>query len=309
MKSILITSLALILFNLLACTSIDKNELKKANQGMEVITVGDMNFSVRIAGPKTGELVVLLHGFPQTSFSYRHQIKVLADAGYRVIAPDQRGYSEGARPPQIADYDIDLLVADVLNLAKSQGAKTFHLVGHDWGSVVAWHIADRHPEKLKTFTSLSIPHLRAFKEAMTDPKCEQGEKSGYIKSFVKKESERTYLMAGKAGLRMIYKDLPELDRDYYLEVLGKEDALRSALNWYRAYFGVQKERKPLGKVAVKTLLIYGEKDIAIGPCGVKNTAKYMKDGAYTLKSLPESGHWLLESDSSKISAWLLAHLK
>src|SRR5207244_639881 len=101
------------------------------------------------------ELVLLLHGFPQTSFSWRNQLVALAVAGYRAVAPDQRGYSPGARPADVGEYRVERLVGDVLGFADALGVERFHLVGHDWGGAVAWQVAGRHPERLLTLTSLS----------------------------------------------------------------------------------------------------------------------------------------------------------
>src|SRR3954470_2514177 len=110
------------------------------------IPVGDFTFDALAAGPDGGELVLLLHGFPQTSRSWRHQIPALAEAGYRAIAPDQRGYSPRARPAEVEAYRVDHLVADVLAIADWMGGHRFHLVGHDWGAAVAWQVAGRYPD-------------------------------------------------------------------------------------------------------------------------------------------------------------------
>ena len=100
------------------------------------ISVGDFTFDVRVAGPEDGEVVILLHGFPQTSYEWRHQLAALGEAGYRAVAPDQRGYSPGARPPNVEDYAATLLAEDVIGLADAIDADRFHIVGHDWGAAV-----------------------------------------------------------------------------------------------------------------------------------------------------------------------------
>jgi pimeloyl-ACP methyl ester carboxylesterase len=123
-------------------------------------------FDTLVAGPPTGEPVVLLHGFPQTAACWIRVAQALAAAGYRVLAPDQRGYSPGARPAAVRAYRMPELVADVLALAEAAGAARFHLVGHDWGGAVAWALAGRHPERVATLTSVSTPHPRAFAAAL-----------------------------------------------------------------------------------------------------------------------------------------------
>jgi pimeloyl-ACP methyl ester carboxylesterase len=117
-------------------------------------------FDLLAAGDPAGEPVLLLHGFPQTAACWTELAEALADAGYRVLAPDQRGYSPGARPAAVRDYRMPELVADVLAVADRAGARRFHVVGHDWGGAVAWHLAARHPERVATLTAVSTPHPR-----------------------------------------------------------------------------------------------------------------------------------------------------
>ena len=128
-----------------------------------------------------GEVVVLLHGFPQSRTSWSKLTPHLVQAGYRVLAPDQRGYSPGARPKRRRDYAIDLLVADIVALADNAGARRFHVVGHDWGGGAAWALAERHPERLLSMTSLSTPHPRAMVAAMV--RSNQALKSWYMLAF------------------------------------------------------------------------------------------------------------------------------
>ena len=128
-------------FLAVSCTSSDEvgseADPSAGQIALTQVAVGDFTFDVRMAGPDDGEVVILLHGFPQTSYEWRHQLGALAEAGYRAVAPDQRGYSHGARPPDVEDYTVSLLVGDVLGLADAIGAERFHVVGHDWGAAVA----------------------------------------------------------------------------------------------------------------------------------------------------------------------------
>src|SRR4051812_48257716 len=110
-------------------------------------------------GPEDGELVLLLHGFPQSWWEWRHQLEALGKAGYRAVAPDQRGYSPGARPGGVEHYGVEELVADAVGFADALGVDRFHLVGHDWGAIVAWYVAATHPDRLKTLSIVSTPHL------------------------------------------------------------------------------------------------------------------------------------------------------
>ena len=132
--------------------------------GLEV-SAGGLTFDAVETGPHDGRPVLFLHGFPQTSLSWRHQLEALGEAGYRALAFDQRGYSPEARPPSVEDYQIGELVDDVLGVADQWGLDRFDIVGHDWGAMVAWVVAARHPERVRTLTAVSVPHPRAFAAA------------------------------------------------------------------------------------------------------------------------------------------------
>ncbi len=126
------------------------------------LDVGQLVFDARVVGPPDGDVVLLLHGFPQTSWEWRHQLEALGAAGYRAVAADQRGYSPRARPREIAAYHPERLVEDVLGMADALGVDRLHLVGHDFGGLVAWHVAARHPDRLATLTVVTTPHPRVM---------------------------------------------------------------------------------------------------------------------------------------------------
>lgn len=129
----------------------------------------------------------MLHGFPQSRHSWRHQVPALGAAGYRAVAPDQRGYSAGARPDpaDVANYHIDRLIDDVLAIADAcgSGAAPFHLVGHDWGGQVAWFVAFKHPDRVKSLSILSRPHPAAFRKAFKEDASGQRHRSRHHKAF------------------------------------------------------------------------------------------------------------------------------
>jgi pimeloyl-ACP methyl ester carboxylesterase len=171
------------------------------------LPVRGLVFHALAAGPPTGELVVLLHGFPQTSACWTRVLATLAGAGYRAVAPDQRGYSPGARPTTIQAYRMSELVADVLAIADRLGAETFHLVGHDLGGVVAWRLAGRHPERVATLAAISTPHPRAFSRALVAGT--QALRSAYIPVFRLPRLPELLLGARqKWGLRLLLAVLP-----------------------------------------------------------------------------------------------------
>ncbi len=154
---------------------------------MEVITTPAGRFTADVAGPAGAPLVLLLHGFPQSRHTWRHQVPALGAAGYHAVAPDQRGYSPGARPDpsDLAAYGIDRLAADVLDLAEALGGGTtpFHLVGHDWGGQIAWVVATRYPARVKSLTILSRPHPSAFRRAFKEDADNQKHRSRHHKAF------------------------------------------------------------------------------------------------------------------------------
>jgi pimeloyl-ACP methyl ester carboxylesterase len=195
------------------------------------ITIGEFQFTVDIAGPTSGPTVLLLHGFPQTRHMWEHQLHALANAGFRAVAPDQRGYSPGARPLGVESYTSDLLMADALALMDIYGARSFHLVGHDWGGQLAWLIAAGHPDRVATLTVLSRPHPAAFARAMAeDP--EQVKRSRHHTAFrqpnaIDQLRQEDFKML-RAGLVREGVGLENLDA--YLQTLSEPGALEAAIN-------------------------------------------------------------------------------
>jgi pimeloyl-ACP methyl ester carboxylesterase len=267
------------------------------------LTVGPCSFPARSAGPSDGQLVLLLHGFPQSSWEWRDQIDALASAGYRAVAPEQRGYSSGARPDRIEDYSIDLLVADVIGMADALGASTFHLVGHDWGAIVAWHVAAAHPERLKTLTIVSVPHPSAWAAAFADPSSDQPQRSAYLPEMKRLGSEENM---GEEFLRFAFDNsgLAGFDTEPHIAVLGSREAMRAALNWYRAY---DFTTMGLPDITVPTLFVWSPEDVAIAREGAELTARHV-DAPYRFEVIDDIGHWIPELAAAEFSAMLLEHL-
>jgi pimeloyl-ACP methyl ester carboxylesterase len=257
---------------------------------------------VLAAGDPAGEPVLLLHGFPQTAACWTELAEVLAGAGYRVLAPDQRGYSPGARPGAVHDYRMPELVADVLTLADRAGVGRFHLVGHDWGGAVAWHLAARHPERVATLTAVSTPHPRAFAAALRFGA--QPLRSAYIAFFRTPRLPELVLGArGLTGLRLLLARGglgPEWIETYAGALAGPR-----ALAWYRAA-GPSTLRVPA--VAVPTCHLWGSGDPALGRRATVATARWVA-GPYRLHVLAGVGHWLPEQHAAELSGPLLAHLR
>ena len=272
------------------------------------IDVGDYTFDVRTAGPADGEVVILLHGFPQTSYEWRGQLSALGEAGFRAVAPDQRGYSAGARPENIEDYQIPLLVQDVIGLADAIGADRFHIVGHDWGAVIAWAIAVAASDRVITANPVSVPHPDAFAQVLSDPTSCQVEASSYFDVFFQPDSEDAFLADENAQLRAIYAAIDGEAVDEYLRVLGSKEALGAALNWYRANIGDRNLRGPaVGAVHVPTMFTWSDGDTALCVDGALLTEQYV-EGPYRFEVLEGVSHWIPDLASAQMTALLIEHL-
>lgn len=195
------------------------------------IDANRLTFTARAAGPERGRGVILLHGFPQTSWSWRGQLSELGDAGYRAVAPDQRGYSPGARPSTVADYRLDHLVGDVLALAYAMGMDTFDLVGHDWGGMVSWVAAARHPDRVRSLSVVSTPHPFALRAALLGGDPAQFERSAQMDARCPRgcSSARTVRVSGLEAL-CTASGLGVANTRQYLAVLTRPGALTAALN-------------------------------------------------------------------------------
>ncbi len=269
------------------------------------VKVNDLTFTCRVSGlENTGDAVILLHGFPETSRMYYDLIPVLVSEGYKVVAPDQRGYSQGARPPKISDYSIDKLSQDVIDIADAFQFEKFHLVGHDWGSAVGWVTAALYSERIISWTALSVPHLDAFFDAINTDK-DQQRKSQYIKFFKKPILPELYFkIFGYTYLKNIWRKSSQLEIEKYLEVFKQRGALKASLNWYRA--NMNNEDKFIGDITTPTLIIYGLKDMAIGEKSVDESEKYLT-GDYKIEKL-KAGHWLIQESFEAVSNSILQHL-
>jgi pimeloyl-ACP methyl ester carboxylesterase len=276
-------------------------------------TLGVLTFDARAAGDRSavddGRLVVLLHGFPETSLSWEPVMLELAEAGYFAVAFDQRGYSAGARPSAVADYSIDELVDDVFGMVDAFDAETFHVVGHDWGAAVAWAVAGRESaenlERVTTLTALSVGHPAALNQARSDPNSDQGERSGYIDFFQRPGSENAILANDASVFRGIFGGVVEPAQvDAYLDTLGTPEALGAALNWYRAIdLGAVTDQS----VTIPTLFMWSTADSALGPDQAEATADFV-DARYSYVVLEGVSHWIPDEAPGQVTAALLEHL-
>ncbi|MFE9773585.1 alpha/beta fold hydrolase [Streptomyces sp. NPDC005931] len=262
-------------------------------------------FDAIAAGPSEGRPVLLLHGFPQTRLVWRRQIAALAAHGYRVVAPDQRGYSPGVRPERPEDYRISVLVEDVLTLTEELGWTSFDLVGHDWGGAVAWWTADAHPDRVRTLTVVSTPHPGALATTLrTDP--DQRERSRYMLDWRETPATEERMLANNADkLRAAYAGkIPQDNAEAYVRHLSQPGALTAALNWYRA----GRPEGAIGVIDVPTLYVWSTEDTAFGPAAARETGRWVS-GPYRFEILEGVSHWVPEEAPETLSRLLGEHLR
>lgn len=248
-----------------------------------------LEFTVRDTGPLDGTPVVLLHGFPQRGGSWDQVAVPLHEAGYRTLAPDQRGYSAGARPRSVLAYRTPELVGDLAALVDAIGTPV-HLVGHDWGAVVAWSAAARHPELVRTLTSVSVPHPRAFLASMV--RSRQLLASWYMGLFnlpgVVETAARRRPEWVSRGLRSAGMT-PEMVELFHREIVA-DGALPGALRWYRA-LPLTDPRTTGGAVRVPTTHVWSDRDTALTRTGAELAEEYV-DAPYRLEILEGVSHWI-----------------
>ncbi|RVW05848.1 alpha/beta fold hydrolase [Rhodococcus xishaensis] len=268
------------------------------------VQLGELTFDVTISGPDDGTPVVLLHGFPESSAAWRLVTPRLVDAGMRVIAPNQRGYSRDARPQAIEDYRADRLVEDVVGLLDAYGLDSAHLVGHDWGAAVAWEVAGHHPDRLRSLTAVSVPHPAAFGWALREDE-DQQRRSSYI-NLLRQEgkAEAVLLEDNSRRLRAMFGDGvdPELVEEH-VRLLSEPGALAAALHWYRA---MVQESENLPPVRVPTTYVWSTADPALGPAAAKRCVEFV-DAPYRFVVLDGASHWIPEENPDALTDAILAH--
>jgi pimeloyl-ACP methyl ester carboxylesterase len=269
---------------------------------------------VRAAGPADGPLVVLLHGFPEFWYGWRHQIPALAEAGHRVLVPDQRGYNRSGAPRAVAAYDLDLLVDDVCALIDAAGRDRASVVGHDWGAMVGWHLAHAHPERLRRLAVLNVPHPRVFRDTLRSSPT-QLLRSTYALFFQLPALPEWLLGRNDAQLlaallrgssRPDTFDDPDLA--IYRQAWRRPGRLRGMLHWYRAAARrALRTAPPSDPIDVPTLVVWGAQDVALSRRMAAPSAAMCSDGE--LELLDDATHWVQHDAPATVNRLLLDHLE
>lgn len=269
------------------------------------IDAGGMTFDALGDGPADGPLVVLLHGFPESAAEWTHVLAHLGAAGFQAVAFDQRGYSPGARPEGIDAYHHTLLARDVVDVAAALGADRFHLVGHDWGALVAWSVAGLHPGSVRSLSIVSVPHPRAFADARAnDP--DQQERSGYIEFFRTLDvPEEAFLADESSGLRQAFTEIDPDIADAHVRVLSSPGAMTAALNFYRAW---DDSLDDTPRTTVPTLFVWSDDDVALGRAGAEATAGFI-DAPYRFEVFEGLSHWIPEMAPERLADLLVEQFR
>lgn len=274
------------------------------------IRANGFTFSALASGPIDGRPVLLLHGFPQTSHCFSSEVAALGAAGFRAVAPDQRGYSAGARPSETEAYRTDHLVADVVAMADALSLSTFDLVGHDWGGMVAWLVAAAHPDRVRTLTSVSTPHPTALASVLMSGDEDQLRRSAYIQWFRQPGAAEASLLGDDGlgdGLRAMFAaaGLEASLAEPYVTAMSEPGRLHAALEWYRA--GDPSSLLPQGPIAVPTLYVWSTEDAALGRRAAEETADHV-DGPYRFEVLDGVSHWIPDEAPEQLHRLLMDHL-
>jgi pimeloyl-ACP methyl ester carboxylesterase len=271
----------------------------------------DITLHVAEAGPDDGPLVILLHGFPEFWFGWRYQIAALANAGYHLVMPDQRGYNLSDKPIGIASYDVDKLAGDVVALAAHYTSEPFRLVGHDWGAVAGWWTTTRFPQKVRMLCVLNCPHPAIWRDAMdNDPV--QRKASWYVRAFSLPWLPELMMRSGNfralaGAIRGSKRTVSEDDVNEYRKAWAQPGALSAMINWYRAILKRRFAQIPPRSISLPVHIIWGRQDPYALPALAEASQALCANA--TLTFLPEATHWVAHDEPEHVNALLLDALK
>jgi len=276
------------------------------------ITTNGIRLHTVMAGPQSGPPVVLLHGFPETWRCWTRQLPALVDAGCRVILPDQRGYNLSDKPKGVKNYSIYTLVEDIVGLIDALEYEKVNLVGHDWGAVVAWVLANKYPERLHRLTIMNVPHPAVMRRFLMRD-LEQIRRSWYVFFFQLpwlpeagmradnwRGAERALRGSGKVHT------FTNEDIEKYKEAWSQPGAMTAMINWYRAALRYQPPIPSDARIRVPTLMMWGMKDVALSHRMARPSMDYCDEG--NLIFFPEATHWVQRDAAEEVNHYLMDFL-
>lgn len=270
------------------------------------VDVGEINLHVASQG--TGRPVLFLHGFPELWYAWRHQLQAVADAGFRAVAPDQRGYNLSDKPPSTRAYRIDALVGDIAGLIDAIGGGPVPVVAHDWGVMVAFCLAERHPQLVERLVILNGPHPEMYRAAMRH--FDQIRRAWYVFLFLL-PALPVWLLRTRFVIQRVLRGsavhpsaFTDADIDEYVRAMQRPGAARAAVSWYRAAFRYP-VRAP-GTINAPTLVLWGEQDVALSPRLLEGIDRYVPD--VQIKRLPHASHWVEHDAAREVSDEIVTFL-
>ena len=284
--------------------------------GRRRVDVGEVRLAICEEGDPAGEPVILLHGFPEISHSWRRQLPALAAAGYHAVAPDLRGYGDSDRPPAVDDYLAPKLVGDIAGLIEALGHESAHIVGHDWGGGLAWGLAGNVPSAVRSLTILNAPvGVVSARLRREDPA--QRAKSWYMLLFQFPGVAETWLSADDfANLRAFVFDtaapgtFPPEEREVFVTALRRDGALTAALNYYRANMPPAswlRDPPDPPPVVAPTMIIWGEADAYMDPVLLERSAATVT-GPLRIERLAGVSHWVQQEAPDRVNELLIDFL-
>lgn len=261
------------------------------------------------AGPKSGIPIILLHGFPEFYYGWRKQIPALVEAGCRVIIPDQRGYNLSDKPKGVRAYGVYTLVEDILGLINALEYEKVNLVGHDWGAVVAWVLANKYPERLQKLGIMNVPHPAVMRRFLLRD-FEQMRRSLYVYFFQlpwlpEAGFRATDWRGAERALRNTSKpgSFTEEDIKKYKEAWSQPGAMTAMLNWYRAVIRYMPALPEDPRIKVPTLMMWGLQDFALSHRMARPSMDYVDEGNLIL--FPEATHWVHLDAADEVNHYLV----
>jgi pimeloyl-ACP methyl ester carboxylesterase len=268
---------------------------------------------LHVARAGRGPAVILLHGFPENWRSWQRQIPALVRAGFSVLAPDLRGYNLSDIPPGRDAYRLRHLVADLAALVHATGEPRAHIVGHDWGGVIAWSFAAEHPELVDKLVILNAPHLDIYVEKVR--RLPQMRRSWYVMFFQLPWLPEKLLAANRYGaIRKMFRRGParagafsKEETAQYVEAMSRPGALTAALDYYRANFSLKMFRRaPMKRIAAPTLVIWGELDAALGVELLEGLEQVVP--GVQVHRIPDASHWVQNEAPGEVNRALIDFL-